>query len=78
MIDGKEIIDGMIYGRVKPHIYAFETNSVPNFLKVGRTLVESMHMRWAPNADAALKDAVDIVGENATVTVIPDGVGVIL
>lgn len=37
MIEGKEIIDGMIYGRVKPHIYAFETNSVPNFLKVGDT-----------------------------------------
>jgi len=37
MMEGKEIIDGMIYGRVKPHIYAFETNSVPNFLKVGDT-----------------------------------------
>ena len=40
--------------------------------------VESMHMRWAPNADAALKDALKIVGEKGTVTVIPDGVGVIL
>ena len=37
MTEGKEIIDGMIYGRVKPYIYAFETNSVPNFLKVGDT-----------------------------------------
>ena len=43
-----------------------------------RALVESMHMRWAPNSDAALKDALNIVGENGTVTVIPDGVGVII
>ena len=27
----------LIYGRVKPHIYAFETNTVPNYLKVGDT-----------------------------------------
>ena len=31
------IIDNLIYGRVAPHIYAFETNTVPNFLKVGDT-----------------------------------------
>ena len=31
MIAGQSIIDEKIYGRVKPHIYAFETNSVPNF-----------------------------------------------
>lgn len=31
------ILDSIIYGRVEPHIYAFETNTVPNFLKVGDT-----------------------------------------
>lgn len=36
-MEGIEIIDGIIYGRVDPHIYAFETNTVPNFLKVGDT-----------------------------------------
>ena len=36
MID-KSILDGIIIGRVDPHIYAFTTNTVPNYLKVGDT-----------------------------------------
>ena len=43
-----------------------------------RELIETMHMRWAPSADAALAEATALLGENATVTVIPDGVGVIV
>lgn len=31
------IIDNLIVGRVEPHIYAFTTNTVPNYLKVGDT-----------------------------------------
>ena len=31
------IIDGLIIGRVEPHIYAFETNTIPNYLKIGDT-----------------------------------------
>lgn len=31
------ILDGMIIGRVDPHIYAFTTNTIPNYLKVGDT-----------------------------------------
>ncbi|MDR2379764.1 MAG: restriction endonuclease, partial [Bifidobacteriaceae bacterium] len=31
------ILDQLIVGRVKPHIYAFATNTVPNHLKVGDT-----------------------------------------
>ena len=30
-------IDELIVGRVKPHIYAFSTNTIPNYLKVGDT-----------------------------------------
>ena len=30
-------IDEIIIGRVKPHIYAFSTNTIPNYLKVGDT-----------------------------------------
>lgn len=30
-------IDGLIIGRVEPHIYAFETKTIPNYLKVGDT-----------------------------------------
>ena len=31
------VLDGLIVGRVEPQIYAFMTNSVPNYLKVGDT-----------------------------------------
>lgn len=36
MID-KSILDDIIVGRVEPHIYAFTTNTIPNYLKVGDT-----------------------------------------
>lgn len=32
-----EILDELIVGRVQPHIYAFTTNTIPNYLKVGDT-----------------------------------------
>jgi hypothetical protein len=31
------ILDGIIVGRVDPHIYAFSTGTIPNYLKVGDT-----------------------------------------
>lgn len=31
------LLDGLIIGRIDPHIYAFTTNTVPNYLKVGDT-----------------------------------------
>ena len=31
------LLDGLIVGRVEPHIYAFSTETVPNYLKVVRT-----------------------------------------
>ena len=31
------LLDGLIVGRIDPHIYAFTTNTVPNYLKVGDT-----------------------------------------
>ena len=43
-----------------------------------RETLEAMHMGWAPTADDALAMATGMLGENATVTVIPDGVGVIV
>ncbi len=36
MIDTKEL-DNIIIGRVEPRIYAFSTNTIPNYLKVGDT-----------------------------------------
>ena len=36
MID-TSLIDHLIVGRIEPYIYAFETNTVPNYLKVGDT-----------------------------------------
>ena len=35
-------------------------------------------MRWAPDVNTALAMASEMLGENASVTVIPDGVGVIV
>lgn len=32
-----ELLDKIIVGRVEPHIYAFTTNTIPNYLKVGDT-----------------------------------------
>lgn len=34
---GTEVLDRIIVGRVEPHIYAFTTEEVPNYLKVGDT-----------------------------------------
>ena len=41
-------IDEIIVGRVIPHIYAFSTNTIPNYLKVGDTYrtVESRLKEW--------------------------------
>lgn len=36
-IENQSVLDNIIVGRVKPHIYAFATNTVPNYLKVGDT-----------------------------------------
>ena len=33
----KEILDNLIIGRVKPHIYAFTTETIPNYFKVADT-----------------------------------------
>ena len=33
----KSILNDVIVGRVEPHIYAFTTETVPNYLKVGDT-----------------------------------------
>ena len=43
-----------------------------------RQLVETMHFKWAPDVDTALAEATAMMGETSTVTVIPDGVGVIV
>lgn len=36
-IEAIDVLDKIIIGRVDPHIYAFTTNTVPNYLKVGDT-----------------------------------------
>ena len=30
-----QILEELIIGRVEPHIYAFTTETIPNYLKVG-------------------------------------------
>lgn len=36
-LENIKLISELITGRVKPHIYAFTTNTIPNYLKVGDT-----------------------------------------
>ncbi|HFI0654710.1 TPA: GIY-YIG nuclease family protein, partial [Streptococcus suis] len=36
-IEAIDILDRIIVGRVDPYIYAFTTNTIPNYLKVGDT-----------------------------------------
>lgn len=36
-MENMEKIDKLIIGRVEPHIYAFSTNTIPNYLKIGDT-----------------------------------------
>ncbi len=47
MID-QAIIDKLIIGRIEPHVYAFETGTVPNYLKIGDTYrpVETRLDEW--------------------------------
>jgi hypothetical protein len=33
-----DILDNIIIGRVEPQIYAFTTETIPNYLKVGDTV----------------------------------------
>ena len=46
--------------------------------KENQPLIESMHMHWAPDVDTALAMATEKLGAESGVTVIPDGVGVIV
>ena len=46
--------------------------------EVNRAMLEDMHMGWAPDMDTAMAMAGARIGVEASVTVIPDGVGVIV
>ena len=43
-----------------------------------RKMIEDMHMRWAGDVGDALAQATALLGEDSSVVVIPDGVGVIV
>ena len=52
-----DIVDKIIVGRVEPHIYAFETNTVPNYLKIGDTYrpVEDRLKEWRHHYEDLIK-----------------------
>lgn len=63
--ENDELLDKLIVGRVKPHIYAFTTNTIPNYLKVGDTyrpvLVRLREwMRLFPNLHKEFEDSAAI------------------
>ena len=43
-----------------------------------REILEAMHLTWAPSVDKAVEIAIGLVGQEGAITVIPDGVGVIV
>ena len=43
-----------------------------------REIAEAMHFSWAPDVDTALTAANQIKGDDSNITIIPDGVGVIV
>lgn len=59
--NNEELLSELIVGRVKPHIYAFTTNTIPNYLKVGDTYRPVMArlrewMRYFPNLHKEFED----------------------
>lgn len=46
--------------------------------KANRKMLNDMHLDWAPDVNTALNEAYEVAGRSASVTVIPDGVGVIV
>ena len=66
-MEGLEILTEVIYGRVDPHIYAFETNTVPSYLKVGDTYrhVEVRLNEWRQWNNQRYKDLKNSHDESA-------------
>lgn len=69
--ENKQLLDEIIIGRVKPHIYAFTTNTIPNYLKVGDTYrpVSVRLHEWMEHFPALKKEFEDfaIIGEDVMV-----------
>ena len=42
-IESIDVLDKIIVGRVTPHIYAFSTNTIPSYLKIGDTYRSVSH-----------------------------------
>lgn len=68
-MEGLETLKEIIYGRVDPHIYAFETNTVPSYLKVGDTYrpVEIRLSEWRQWNGQRYKDLRNTHDESAKV-----------
>ncbi|MDK8585745.1 Eco57I restriction-modification methylase domain-containing protein [Corynebacterium kefirresidentii] len=58
MTDNSAVLDQIIVGRVTPHIYAFTTNTVPSYLKVGDTYrpVDTRLREWERHFPALNKE----------------------
>lgn len=60
-----DILDEIIIGRVEPHIYAFTTETIPNYLKVGDTYrpIEKRLNEWRkyfPNLEKKFNDVAKV------------------
>ena len=63
-----DILDNLIIGRVEPQIYAFTTETIPNYLKVGDTYrpIEMRLNEWRkhfPNLEKKFEDVAKVDDE---------------
>ena len=65
--------EAQILARIMLHAHCIVVTGAEN-----RAFIEEMHLEWAENPQAALESARKIIGANASVAVIPNGVGVIV
>lgn len=64
-----DLLDNIIYGRVEPHLYAFSTETIPNYLKIGDTYrpIEKRLNEWRkffPNLERRFSAEAKVDSEN--------------
>ena len=58
--------ENLIIGRVEPHIYAFQTNKIADYLKIGDTY-RPLNKRLKESATKMIPDLIKIYSAKATV-----------
>jgi len=70
-----QLLEDIIIGRVEPHIYAFTTETVPNYLKVGDTYrpIEQRLNEWRkhfPELEKSIKKLLKLTKKHFSETLL--------